>query len=134
MEELALDLRARFGRDVLLAFPPAPFVLALAGDVRGFLSHASRHPDHRVHIRPDAEDATATGWVIQPADHEGPGYALRFSLPPYVEEWLRADWQRVRQLKQTSLSTIVIYQMREGVPHAHQLSYEPRPRNTWGSR
>lgn len=134
IEQLRSALQASFGGEILLAFPPAPFFLALTGDVSRFLSFVAEHADHQVNIYRADEDATAPEWVIQadggsyPGDK--PGYQLRFSLPPHVEEWLLSDRRHARHLKKTSLATIMIYQERDGVPHAYQLRYLPRPRTT----
>lgn len=133
VRQLQAGLQASFGGEFLLAFPPAPFVLALAGDIGQFLEYATQRGDHQVNIFRDIEDPTATGWVIQPADGGGLAgdnfaYTLRFSLPPYVEEWLMIDRRHARQLKQTGLATIMIYRMQEDIPRAYQLRYVPRPR------
>lgn len=134
IRQLQSDLEASFGGEFLLAFPPAPFVLALTGDIGQFLRRTADQLDHQINIFRDTEDPTTTGWIIRPADSSGPGdsdnlgYTLRFSLPPYVEEWLMIDRRHARQLKQTNLATIMIYRMHDGIPQAYQLRYVPRPR------
>jgi hypothetical protein len=130
IRRLQSDLDASFGGEFLLAFPPAPFVLALTGDIGQFLRHAAHQHDHQINILRDIDDSTATGWIIRPADGSDLAYTLRFSLPPYVEEWLMIDRRHARQLKQTNLATIMIYRMRDGVPQAYQLRYVPRPRTS----
>jgi hypothetical protein len=52
IRQLQSSLQTNFGGEFLLAFPPAPFVLALAGDVGRFLDHAAMRPDHQVNLPP----------------------------------------------------------------------------------
>ena len=140
IRQLQSDLEDSFGGEFLLAFPPAPLVLALTGDIGRFLRHAELGHDHRINILRDTEGSTATGWIIRPANDSGPAdsndfsYTLRFSLPPYVEEWLMIDRRNARQLKQTNLATIMIYRLYDGVPQAYQLRYVPRPPPIQASR
>jgi len=126
IQQLRSELTASFGGNFLLAFPPAPFVLALTGDIDEFLMSRT---EQRVNIYPNTEDQTSTGWIIQPAGHGDPKYTLYFSLPPHVDEWLMTDRRHARQLKQTGLSSITIYHLRDDLLRAHQLRYEPRHRS-----
>ncbi len=108
-------------------------MLALTGDIGGFLRHAARRRDHRIDIVRDAEDTTATGWIIRPvdssnsADNGDLAYTLRFSLPHYLDEWLMFDWQTTRQLERPGRTTIAIYRMFGGAPRSFELRYGPRP-------
>ncbi|MDG4807651.1 hypothetical protein O7634_12900 [Micromonospora sp. WMMD1120] len=133
IRRLRSELEASFGDEILLAFPPAPFMLALTGDIDGFLRHAARRRDHRIDIVRDAEDRTATGWIIRPVDDSNSAdngdfaYTLRFSLPHYLDEWLMIGWQSTRQVEPLGRATIVIYRMFEGIPRPYELRYGPRP-------
>lgn len=133
IRRLRSELEASFGDEILLAFPPAPFVLALTGDISRFLQHAARRRDHWIEVFPDADDTTATGWIIRPVDDSSPAddgdfaYTLRFSLPHYLDEWLMVDRRNIRQHEPSSRATVVIYRTIDGIPQAYQLRYGPRP-------
>ncbi|MCW6003774.1 hypothetical protein K1W54_04155 [Micromonospora sp. CPCC 205371] len=125
-------LQAYSGGEFLLAFPPAPFVLTLAGtrpgDIARFVSFAEQRPEHTVRIRrAESGSATAQGWFIEPADAVA-GYRLTFSLPPDIEEWIIDERQGRTDTgipERRMLSTIMIYRWEQGMAKVYQLRYTP---------
>jgi hypothetical protein len=132
------SLEAYNGGEFLLAFPPAPFILALTGStsasIEQFTEYAEQHPEHNVHLRrddaPESGSQQASRWLLSPAKAPT-AYTLTFSLPEHVEGWItdEADGRaNTRWLKRTLLSVIVIYRWVGEVPKVYQLRYTPQRR------
>jgi hypothetical protein len=132
------SLEAYNGGEFLLAFPPAPFILALTGatpdSIEQFTMYAQQRPEHDVHLRrdgiPESGSQQASRWLLSPA--EAPtAYTLTFSVPEHVEGWItdEADGRaNTRWLKRNLLSAIIIYRWVGDVPKVYQLRYTPQRR------
>jgi hypothetical protein len=114
--------------ELLIGFPPAPFILPMiVDDRRAFVSHAIRQPSHRIWIDPWGETEDA-GWTAGPVQAAEP-YRLSFTLPAGIDEWITENEQRrrsrARTFKGDFLATITIYFQAEGELHVCHLRYEP---------
>jgi hypothetical protein len=130
---LQQNLAAYDGGEILLGFPPAPFIIALAGAEAGslaaFHTYTQQHPEHEVLIRRASTTPTdrADNWLLSPAADPS-FYSLTFSLPTHIEEWITGserDRSRARWVKQELLSAIVIYRVVDGIPKVYRLMYAP---------
>jgi hypothetical protein len=114
--------------ELLIEFPPAPFILPMIVDDRqAFVSYALRHPSHRIWMGPP--DGTEDGnWGAGPVEGPEP-YRLSFALPAGVEEWITENEQRrrsrARTFKGDFLATITIYFQADGEMRVCHLRYEP---------
>jgi len=127
------SLMAYDGGELLLGFPPAPFLITLTGaapgDLTAFHRYAETHPEHEVLIRRLSETSpTQAGtWLVSSAANPS-SYQLTFSLPAHVEEWITGNERersRTRWVKQELLSAILIYRVVDGVPKVYRLTYTP---------
>jgi hypothetical protein len=110
--------------ELLLGFPPAPFILPLmVSDKAAFRAFANKHPSHPVLIR-----YTGAEWVASPALAPDT-YRLTFNLPAGIEGWIadREEWERkrVRTVKQQFLPSIVIYYLDTTTVRVCHLQYQP---------
>lgn len=122
---LAHTLHAHQQTQLLLGFPPAPFVLALrAEDKSAFRAFAAKRASHPVRIRRVGGEGGE--WLASPVEDEN-AYQLAFTMPEQVEEWITANEDeritRTRQIKTDLLSAITIYDEDE---HGEQLVYRLR--------
>jgi hypothetical protein len=131
--QLREALTAYDGGELLLGFPPTPFLITLTGatrsDLASFRHYADLHPEHEVLLRrvPEPVSAHAAVWRVNPAATPS-AYQLTFSLPAHIEEWITAsdrDTSRTRWVKQEVLSVILIYRVVDGVPKVYRLMYTP---------
>lgn len=128
VEQLVASLH-RFSRsELLLGFPAAPFVLALATrDHDRFVDFAERMPDHTVRLR-RVGTGTDAEWSVSP-QAAGEAYELTFRLPEHIEEWISdnaaKERPRTSEVKQQFLATITIYRVSDMGVRAYLLRYEP---------
>lgn len=113
--------------ELLLGFPPAPFVLPLAIEHRDtFISYALAHPSHSVLLKP-ARSMSAE-WEARPTG-EPDRYRLTFSLPRGIETWIMENEDRrrgrVRSVKNNFLSTITVYYEYDSDLRVCHLRYQP---------
>ena len=128
---MRIGLKTVAGQELPLGFPPAPFVLTLAAQppytMQQFLTFTRRRPRHAVGLRRRRSDKRATQWELFP--HENPeAYRLSFGLPDRIEEWIEGserDRSRTRLIKESLLSTILLYRLQHGTISVYQLDYEP---------
>lgn len=114
--------------ELLIGFPPAPFILPLVVNDRiAFASYATRHPSHTISIRRRGEGATPE-WTATAAD-ENAAYHLSFALPSGIEEWIAENEDRrrsrARTIKSDFLATITIYFQANGELRVCHLRYDP---------
>jgi hypothetical protein len=124
----AQRLQQHADSDLLIGFPPAPFILPLAASNRAdFASYAARRPSHSVRLRRSGAGATAQ-WSVRPAI-QPERYELTFTLPAGLEAWIVDDEdrsrRRTRSVKNTLLSRIAIYYEQAGELRVCHLRYEP---------
>lgn len=124
-------LRTAEGDELLLGFPPAPFVLTLAAQppytMRYFLTFTRNRPRHAVGLRRRRIDPHATQWELFPRE-DPEAYRLSFGMPDRVEDWIddsERHRMRTRLIKESRLSTIVVYRLQHGAITVFQLDYEP---------
>ncbi|MFF4650895.1 hypothetical protein [Streptomyces sp. NPDC001380] len=114
---------------LILAFPPAPFVLGLVpADLRAFVDYALAHPTHTVNLRRMDRAGAHRTWALRPAAAPS-AYTMTFGLPRQVEEWVldqdESVSSRTRWVKQRLLSTMTIYWLEGDHAHTFHLRYEP---------
>ena|GEM_PF-3757409 len=114
--------------ELLLGFPAAPFIVALATrDKAAFLGYASAYPSHPVRLRRTGQ-AEQAEWIATPVS-DPDRYQLSFTLPQRLEAWISSAEQyerrRIRQVKTEFLSAIMVYYVQDGGVRACQLTYEP---------
>jgi hypothetical protein len=129
--QLRIGLQAAEGRELLLGFPAAPFVLTLAAQppytVQQFLTFTRHRPRHAVGLRRRRTDAHVTQWELFPRENPE-AYRLSFGMPDRVEDWIddsERHRMRTRLIKESLLSTIVLYRLQHGAITVYQLDYEP---------
>lgn len=129
--EMHRGLQAAEGRELLLGFPPAPFVLTLAAQppytMQHFLTFTRHRPRHAIGLRRRRAESHVTQWEAFPREHPD-AYRLTFTLPDRVEEWIDDSERyrtRARMIEESLLSTIVLYRLRRGAVTVFQLDYEP---------
>lgn len=114
---------------LLLGFPASPFILVLRpDDLAAFTAYIRNHPTE---VQVDFRFATARDasgdWVIVPADGSD-GFALRFSLPTLLADWLLAEESavamRAKDVKAGLLSSIFVFHDGRLV----RLTFRPRQR------
>ena len=125
VDAFVADLRGYADTELLLGFPPAPFILPLSvSDRPRFVAYATEHPSHPILIR-----RTDTEWLASPVDAPD-SYQLTFNLPPGVEAWISEDDEqvrrRVRSIKDDFLHTITIYYIDAGILRTCHLRYQPQ--------
>ncbi len=128
LDELMSD-----GQDeILLGFPPAPFVLTMttqrAQPVEAFLVYAREHPTHPVRLVRRAHGGKAASWEITPM-HNNQAYRLYFNLPASLEDWIsdsERERSRARMVEEDLLSTILIYRISDRRTEVFRLQYSPR--------
>jgi hypothetical protein len=114
--------------ELLIGFPPAPFILPLvANDRVAFIAHSMLHPSHTVAIhRRRIRDKVE--WVAFPVHNDG-AYQLSFTLPSGIEEWIADNEKRRRDrtwmIKNNFLATITIYYETGEELRVCHLRYEP---------
>lgn len=102
------------GEDLLLGFPPAPFILAMRPDnMDDFESYVERHgPEIRVRIGFGGVEGVRGDWYITP-EADRAGFRLRFGLPGALEAWLLSapeeTLRRASEAKRALLSTISVF-------------------------
>jgi len=115
--------------ELLIGFPPAPFILPLVvNDRAAFVSYATRHPSHMISIRRRREGATPE-WTATAVDDHTAAYRLSFALPAGIEEWIAENEDRrrsrARMIKNDFLATITIYFQANGELRVCHLRYDP---------
>ncbi|GAA4256543.1 hypothetical protein [Dactylosporangium darangshiense] len=123
-------LQVAEGRELLLGFPPAPFVLTLSAQppytMQHFLTFTQHRQRHTVGLRRRRSDSHVTQWELFPRERPD-AYRLSFTLPDRVEEWIDDSERyrkRARIVEESLLSTIVLYRLRRGAVTVYQLDYE----------
>jgi hypothetical protein len=129
LQAMAETLRSRTGLGLVLAFPPAPFVLGLVpDDVSAFERYALRYPTHTVRLRRTDRRGAHPTWVVHPAQRPE-AYAMAFGLPEQVEAWIldqdESVRSRTRWVKNRLLSAMTIYWLGDDHAHTFHLRYEP---------
>lgn len=84
-------------------------------------------PRHAVGLRRRRSDTRATQWELFPRENPQ-AYRLSFGLPDRIEEWIEGserERSRTRLIKESLLSTIVLYRLQHGAISVYQLDYEP---------
>ncbi|MFF0740554.1 hypothetical protein ACFYVL_09140 [Streptomyces sp. NPDC004111] len=127
LDVMAQTLSSRSTLGLILAFPAAPFVLGLASsDLYGFVKYAKAQPTHAVRLRRRGTASPHPVWEVRSAG-DPDAYALTFSLPKRVEEWILAQDEgsssRTRWVKSSMLSTMTLYWMSGDHAHTFQLRY-----------
>ncbi|MDG6109613.1 hypothetical protein Daura_48555 [Dactylosporangium aurantiacum] len=129
--DLGYGLRTAEGRELLLGFPPAPFVLTLTAQspytMEHFLAFTQHRPRHAIGLRRRRADSHVTQWELFPRESPD-AYRLSFTLPDRVEEWIDDSERyrmRARIVEESLLSTIVLYRLDQGAVTVYQLDYEP---------
>ncbi|WP_344515389.1 hypothetical protein [Dactylosporangium maewongense] len=131
-----MGLQAADGQELLLGFPPAPFVLTLAAQppytMKHFLTFARHRQRHAVGLRRQRVDAHVTQWEVFARENPD-AYRLSFTVPDRVEEWIgqsESTRKRVLVIKESLLATIVMYRVHNGHVTVYQLEYRPAELNT----
>jgi hypothetical protein len=129
LQAMAEALRGRTGRGLVLAFPPAPFVLGLVpDDVSAFERYSLRHPTHAVRLRRTDRSGAHSTWVVHPVEQPDAS-TMTFGLPEQVEAWILDQDETVRSrtrwVKSRLLSTMTIYWLGDDHAHTFSLRYEP---------
>jgi hypothetical protein len=128
IEQFVASLHHHSQSELLLGFPSAPFVLALAApDHERFVSFAESMPDHAVRLR-RVGSGRAAEWSVSPQT-DGQAYELTFRLPEHIEDWISdnagKERPRTAEVKQQFLAVITIYRCNEAGVRAYLLRYEP---------
>jgi hypothetical protein len=135
LNDFARKLQLHSQVDLLIGFPPAPFILPMVVDDReAFTRHAVRHPTHHVALHRRGKHVDAD-WVA--AGGHGPNmYQLTFSLPRGIEEWITDNEgrrrTRAREIKTDFLATITIYFQHDNELRVCHLRYEPEALRHYG--
>lgn len=132
LTEIAWKMGQRLVRggddEVLLAFPPAPFPLAMTalgpGGTNAFVAYARRNPTHQVWLLHKG-GRRAVAWEAVPADGSE-AYRLCFNLPGHLDSWLAGS-----ELSgdDDALSTMLIHRTAKQGTEAFRLQYSPRQRD-----
>ncbi|MEU0552539.1 hypothetical protein [Dactylosporangium sp. NPDC006015] len=128
--EAFADRLLRHGEvDLLVGFPPAPFILPLVvSDRAAFIAYAIRHPSHAVWISRTGDGESYAEWTARPASQNAE-YRLSFALPSGLEEWISENEDRrrsrVRTVKTDFLATITIYFQAGDELRVCHLRYDP---------
>ncbi|BCJ40467.1 hypothetical protein GCM10010168_81990 [Actinoplanes ianthinogenes] len=125
--EFARALHEHGNSELLIGFPPAPFVLPLTTESRSqFVDYSLTHPSHPVIMRPVRGNADGE-WELSPRDAPG-AYRVTFHLPKGIEVWLAESEERrskrIRSVKSQFLSTITVYFEEGANLHVCHLRYE----------
>lgn len=125
LADIAADLASALTVGFVLAFPDAPFILALRPETDEFfrfLDEGTGTRRIRLAFQYDEEDQAGT-WVLSSAEDRAP--LARLGIPPILDAWIFAvageEVERALHVKRSVLSTMTVY--REG--RAVQLEYAP---------
>ncbi|GAA0739632.1 hypothetical protein Drose_17100 [Dactylosporangium roseum] len=132
-------LQVAQGGELLLGFPPAPFVLTLTAQppytMQHFLTFTQHKQRHSIGLRRRRSDSHVTQWELFPRERPD-AYRLTFTLPDRVEAWIDDSERyrkRARIVEESLLSTIVLYRLRRGAVTVYQLDYESAELHPTGS-
>ncbi|GCE75669.1 restriction endonuclease [Cellulomonas biazotea] len=118
---------------IVVGAPEAPFFLAMRPDSwTDFVAYVRQHGDHGVHAEAHIQGDRV---LVSLRPQEGPGaYALRFSLPYEVEQYILGGdntSRRLRELKRAALAHVTASVRDRGQDRLVRLYYVPRPETSW---
>jgi hypothetical protein len=115
--------------EIVLGFPPAPFVLTMTATrpftVGQFYDYAAHRPRHTVGLRRHERTARVSHWELFPRENPE-AYRMYFSVPAHIEDWIRSSDRvgaRARAIKEGFLPSILVYRVTHQATQVFQLDY-----------